>query len=168
MGSKGDRQAKEGLAKDLYAEGLNLEEISGRLDISVTSLSKWKKESKSPDMDLDDWDLARQTHRDFVDGLRKLFREQMEYVQKLPAKERTPSDFDALSKAASIVRKYEEIRKAEKAENESGIEIDRPALFLENLDWLARTLKDLDPEGLKVLARNFDCLIVQFKAEFSS
>ncbi|MCK4814150.1 DUF1804 family protein, partial [bacterium] len=155
------------LAKDLYAEGNNLEEISARLDISVTSLSRWKKETKTPGADMDEWDSARQIHRDFVDGLKKLFREQMSYVQELPAKDRTPSDFDALSKAASIVRKYEEIRKAEKAENENGIEIDRPALFLENLDWLARTLKDIDPEGLKVLARNFDCLIVQFKAEFS-
>ncbi len=168
MGKKGDRAAKEGLAKDLYAQGKTLDEIGRRLDISPTSLSKWKADSKQPQNDLDDWDLARQGHRDFIEQLRYLFKEQLEYLSGLPARDRTSSDYDSLSKAAAIVRKWDDIEKAEAAKQMSETDtpdIDKPALFLEIMEWLALKLKDTDPEGLKVLARNFDALVIQFKSE---
>lgn len=168
MGRKGDRAAKEGLAKDLYAQGNTLQEISDQLDVSVTTLSIWKKESKVPSAELDDWDLARQGHRDFIEQLREMFKEQLEYLRELKPRDRTPADYDALSKAAAIVRKWDDIERAEQAKNGAGeavVEIDRPKLFLETMEWLALKLKDMDPEGLKVLARNFDALIIQFKSE---
>jgi len=43
--------------------------------------------------------------------------------------------------------------------------IDKPKLFLENFDFIARTLKEIDPEGLKVLAENYDEIVARFKAE---
>lgn len=166
MGRKGDRAAKEGPAKDLFAQGHTLDEIHEILDVSVTSLSKWKAESKAPSSELDEWDLARQGHRDFIDQLREMFKEQLEYLRKLPPRERTPADYDSLSKAAAIVRKWDDIERAEKAkDNPEAVEIDRPKLFLEIMEWLALKLKENDPEGLKVLARNFDALIIQFKSE---
>lgn len=166
MGAKGDRAAKEGLAKDLYAQGNTLTEISGRLDVSVTSLSRWKTESKRPSADLDEWDLARQGHRDFVDELRAMFREQLTYVKGLRPAERDSSVMDTLSKTAAIVRKWDDIERAEAAKTEVvTAEVDRPKLFLEIMEWLALKLKENDPEGLKILARNFDTLIIQFKSE---
>lgn len=41
--------------------------------------------------------------------------------------------------------------------------VDRPALFLESLEFIAGFLKEKDPEGLKVIAKNFDGLIEAFK-----
>jgi len=166
LGTKGDRAAKEPLAKDLYAQGNTLTEVSERLDVSITSLSKWKAESKRPSSDLDEWDLARQGHRAFVDELRAMFKEQLTYVKGLRPSERDSAVMDTLSKTAAIVRKWDDIERAEAAKTqEVAPEIDRPALFLGNLEWLAIKLRDLDPEGLKVLARNFDALIIQFKSE---
>jgi len=45
--------------------------------------------------------------------------------------------------------------------------VDEPALFLRNLEFIANTLKELDPEGLKVLAKNFELLIEAFKKEYA-
>jgi transcriptional regulator with XRE-family HTH domain len=171
LGAKGDRAAKEPLAKDLYAQGSTLTEISERLDVSVTSLSKWKAESKRPSVDLDEWDQARQGHRAFVDELRAMFKEQLTYVKALKPAERDSAVMDTLSKTAAIVRKWDDIERAEAAkaqEGQAAPEIDRPALFLGNLEWLAIKLRDMDPEGLKVLARNFDALIIQFKSEHAN
>ena len=166
MGKKGDKTTKEGLAKDLYAQGQSLQEIADRLDVSVTSLARWKADSKVPSEKLDAWDQARLSHRSFLENLRALFAEQLAHIQAIAPKDRTPTDYDALSKAAAIVRKWDDIERAEAAKGQdTGVEIDRPKLFLEILEWLALKLKDIDPEGLKVLARNFDALVIQFKSE---
>lgn len=170
MGNKGDRAAKEGLAKDLYAQRKSLSEISELLNISVTSLTRWKQESKVPSAEFDEWELARQRHRDFIEELRALFREQLEHIRSLKPAERTSQEYDSLSKAAAIVRKWDDIERAEAAKQMSdtvAVDIDKPALFLSNLEWLALKLKDIDPEGLKVLARNFDALVIQFKSEYA-
>jgi predicted transcriptional regulator len=168
VGKKGDRAAKEGLAKDLYAQGKTLDEIASLLDSTATSLSRWKSATKAPSAKYDEWELARQRHRDFIEELRALFREQLEYIRSLPAKERTSQDYDALSKAAAIVRKWDDIERAEAAKQMAEVapvDLDKPALFLEFLEWLALNLKETDPEGLKILARNFDSLVIQFKTE---
>jgi hypothetical protein len=168
VGKKGDRAAKEGVAKDLYAQGKTLDEIAGLLDSSVTSLSRWKAATKSPNEKYDEWELARQRHRDFIEELRALFREQLEYIRSLPAKDRSSQDYDALSKAAAIVRKWDDIERAEAAkqmEAVTPVDIDRPAIFLEDFEWIARQLQKIDPEGFKILARNFDTLVLQFKTE---
>ncbi len=170
MGKKGDKASKAGIAMDIYAQGKSLDEISGLLDVSVTSLSRWKAETKDPNKDLDEWELARQGHRDFIDELRALFREQLRHIKDLKPEERQPGDFDMLSKSAAIVRKWDDIERenaAKMMEGSQPVEIDRPAIFLETLEWIALKLKETDPEGLKVLARNFDALVIQFKTEIA-
>lgn len=48
------------------------------------------------------------------------------------------------------------------------VNFDRPAVFLENLGFVAATLKEIDPEGLKVLARNFDMITERFKESLNA
>jgi transposase-like protein len=43
-------------------------------------------------------------------------------------------------------------------------EVDRPALFIEDLKFIAEVLKEVNPEGLKVLAGSFDEIVSRFKA----
>ena len=45
----------------------------------------------------------------------------------------------------------------------AAISVDRPALFMEDLEFIVGTLKETDPEGLKILARNFDGIVDRFK-----
>jgi len=50
---------------------------------------------------------------------------------------------------------------------EKTVQIDRPALFLEFLEFIAATLREIDPAGLKILARkdNFEKIIERFKEQ---
>lgn len=59
----------------------------------------------------------------------------------------------------SILKTICELRPAKAAA------VDRPRMFLENLQWIAGWLKDNDPTGLKVLAESFDAMTAAFKQE---
>jgi len=162
MGTKGDRAAKEPLAKKMYADGTSLAEISRQLDISDTTLRRWKSEDKVPGEDIDGWDKARQQKRSYCQRLRDVYDEQLKHLEELNAIERNAQVIDAISKLGALVHRWEAYES-----EKSRPDIDRPKIFLENLEWIAQVLRDMDPEGLKILARNFDALIVKFKAEYA-
>lgn len=44
--------------------------------------------------------------------------------------------------------------------------LDRPGCFLEDLQFIIETIRELDPEGLKIVARNFDLLVARGKEKF--
>ena len=174
MAKKGVRASLEPICFRLYGQGWTLSAMSARFEVSVTTLSKWKKESLSPGQPMDDWDLKRQSNIDDGETLRQLFNEQKSYVLGLQVSQRDTRIFDALSKAGANYRHWEKherdaaaalLAEMTTAESSEGADIDRPAIFLETLEWIALKLKETDPEGLKVLARNFDTLVIQFKSE---
>jgi transcriptional regulator with XRE-family HTH domain len=169
---KGDKDKLGPLCLQLYKQGWTLTSLSVKFGVSATSLSKWKKETHRPGQDLDDWDLARQSHVSRGENLQRLFEDQQDHVLSLPVTQRDTKVHDALSKASANFRHWEEYQRAAAAAlmdemdtGEQSVEIDRPAIFLETLEWIALKLKETDPEGLKVLAQNFDTLVIQFKAE---
>lgn len=125
MGVKGDRASKEPLAIRLYAEGKGLAEISRSLDISVTTLTKWKSESTPPKASkvetqgiaslLDDWDRARQQKRGNIQRLKALFERQMKYIEELRPDEVTPPMMDTMSKLGALVERWDKVEKAQAA-----------------------------------------------------
>lgn len=168
MAKKGDRGALEPLARRLYAEGRALSEISETLDVSVTSLALWKSESKVPSAEVDEWDRARQQKRSNLQRLRDLYDDQLAFTEGTKAVDRSSAMMDALAKVGSMLERWESTERAEMArrmEEEQTVDIDRPAIFLQTLEWMAGQLREIDPEGLKVLARNFDQLVIRFKSE---
>ncbi|MEW5725855.1 MAG: phage protein Gp27 family protein [Thermodesulfobacteriota bacterium] len=52
------------------------------------------------------------------------------------------------------------------AQGQDGPVMDRPRCFLEDLELTAEVLKEADPEGLKVLARNWDLIVARGKERF--
>jgi len=109
MGTKGDRAAKEPQAMQMYANGHNLSEISRQLDISDTTLRRWKSESGVPGEETDGWDKARQQKRGNIQRLRDILDEQLEYVEGLLPEERTSKTFDGLSKIAALVERVDKM-----------------------------------------------------------
>jgi len=111
MGIKGDRAVKEPLAIDLYADGRSLADISKQLDISDTTLRRWKAESKAPDETLDGWDKRRAQKRNYVQRARDLLDAQYDYVEGLLPEERDSRVMDSLSKMFAIVERSEKREK---------------------------------------------------------
>lgn len=107
MGRKGDRASKEPLAVRLYAEGRTLAEIAEVLDVSTTSLSAWKAESRRPDQAADDWDRARAQRRGNIARLKELFERQVSYLEETPPDQVSAPMVDALSKLGALVEKWD-------------------------------------------------------------
>jgi len=165
MATKGDKSRLEPVAMRLYADGQNLTEIEAVLNVSRQTLAAWKADTRRPDDELDDWDKARRSRQDDVLRLRSLWARELTALEDMPAGTIPPASIDSLSKLGSLVKRWEEMREASRQRETAGAQFDQAKVFLQNLEWLARQLKDTDPEGLKILAANFDHLIIRFKAE---
>jgi hypothetical protein len=107
MAKKGDRGAKEPLAMRMYAEQRSLTEIAAVLDVSETSLRKWKAESLRPGDDLDAWDKSRQAKCSRLDGLREMFDENFEAMKGLQPLQRDSKMMDSLTKLGALIEKWE-------------------------------------------------------------
>ena len=79
-----------------------------------------------------------------------------DYLDSLPIGE---VDNQAIYAFNNILKTIVDIR----TKTDATVEIDRPKLFLEDLEFIAETLRDVDPEGLKVLGRSFDLVVKRFK-----
>jgi len=112
MATKGDRAALEPQALRLYVDGCNLSEISRQLEVSDTTLRRWKSESAVPGDEVDGWDRGRQQKRGNIQRLKDLFERQLEYVEGLAPEEVTAPMMDTLSKLGALVERWDKIEKA--------------------------------------------------------
>ena len=110
MAQKGDRAAKAPLAMRMYMDGHSLAEISRQLDVSDTTLRRWKSDSGVPGEDLDGWDKARQQKRGNIQRLKDLFERQLEYVENLLPEEVTAPMMDTLSKLGALVERWDKVQ----------------------------------------------------------
>jgi hypothetical protein len=138
-------------AEELYVvDGLTFEQTAKETGVSVTQLKNWSGAEGWRDK-REEYRVNKQSIRSTVTKLRKQLA------------------IDALStsdpqKVFAFIR-LEALAGRQEKRMEEAPKIDRPALFLEDLEFIAGILKDRDPEGLKTLAKSFDCLIEQFKAK---
>ena len=136
MAQKGDRAATEPMAMRLYVDGHSLAEISRQLDVSDTTLRRWKSESAVPGDDVDGWDKARMQKRGNIQRLKDLFERQLEYVEGLTPDEVTAPMMDTLSKLGALVERWEKMEKAQMA--------------VKNIETKTKK-KNLDPETLRII-----------------
>ena len=118
MATKGAKALLEPQAQRLYANGHSLKSISEQLGVSVTSLSKWKEETKVPGLPVDEWDRARSQKRSNIQRLRDLWENQLEYVEGEPANARDSRMIDALSKLGSLLERWDKMEKAQRVAEE--------------------------------------------------
>jgi len=163
-------QAVRGKAKELYtADGLTYEAVAEALaemfPSPTPSLSQIKRWAKT-----EGWrsrkDKLRQDAMELEEGsieAKKLLLDQC--LSKLKAiREGDHIDSQTLFGMVRVVNVVSP-KKKDTTDDIRPPDIDRPALFLEDLQFIANILKELDPEGLKVLARSFDLIVARFKAE---
>lgn len=165
MAAKGDKAKLYDVAFRMYtADGKSLTDIEAALGVSRQTLSGWKNDTLVPGEKLDEWDKAREVKRSNVQRLRVLFDRELQFLEAAPAGSLPGGSLDGITKLGTLVQRWEAVERAA-AEAEHGPGYDRPKVFLETLQWLAAWFKENDPEGLKVLAENFDSLTMAFKTE---
>lgn len=135
------------LARGLYVrDRFTFEEVSDRMGVPVGTLKNWSKE--------EDWPGRRHTllreNLDAKEQLQELRRKLiLQAVSTLDPQKIWPA-----LKLEGMLNPATEIKEAQ---------VDRPRIFLEDLDFVAGVLKEINPEGLKVLAGSFGIIVERFK-----
>ncbi len=166
---RGERPGYEPLAVRLFAEGNSIQQIVAifkmrGVDISHVTLYRWKNESKQPSRNYDEWERARAQRNSGCQRIRDLLDREINAAELTSAGRMNGNTVDAMSKLLAMAQRWQQIEKEDADKNTP--KIDRPALFLENLQWIAGKLREHDPQGLKILAKNFDILTMNYKLEF--
>ena len=138
-------------AQELYVEqGLTYEQVGERLGIALNTARNWGAQYE--------WAEKRREYTDSRRALKENLRKLRQNMITKASQNLEPSDIYAVVKLEKLAKE-----EAKKPDEQKGQEIDRPRVFLENLQWIAGWLKDQDPEGLKILAANFDAMTEAFK-----
>jgi len=143
-------------AESLYVDsGLTYGEIAGKTGVAVNTLKNWGNTG--------DWkDRKRQrvqTRKTLQENLEKLRVRAMESA--LAGPDVDPQKMFAVIRMEKLALDRE--HNLRQALEKGPDNVDRPRMFLEALEFVADFLKSRDPEGLKVLAQNFDGLVTRFK-----
>ena len=136
-------------AKELYViEGLSLEEVSEETEIPLGTLKRWSSEEQ--------WFDEKQRHR------RELVTIDQDTLKlkKLMTKHAIETLDPQVIHALNALNK---IKISSKKADQKEPDIDRPKIFLEDLEFIAETLREIDPEGLKVVSRDFEMIVRRFK-----
>ena len=140
MATKGDKAVLAPQAQRLYAEGYSLSSISDQLGVSVTSLKRWKDDTKAPDQPMDEWDRARSQKRGNIQRLRDLFEGQLAYIEGLNAGDRSAPMMDTLSKIGSLLERWDKMEKAQRVADDVVKEVKKAGLTSETADEIRRQI----------------------------
>jgi len=158
LAEKGARTQLEPVARQLYIDGQSLTAIEAALDVSRQTLSAWKGQTKKPSDDLDEWDKARARKANFGLRMEALLERELTFAEERQPGAIDGASLDNLSKLGALVVKF-------RAQEGNGAGYDKAKVFLENIQWIVAWLQENDPEGLKILATDFDAMTMKFKAE---
>lgn len=150
-----DQETRERAEELFTVDGLTLEEISKRLDISDRTLANWSASGN--------WMECRKKHREDLANIKRnsfklrheLAKKALETLENMQSI--NPQDMHGFKSVLSM------IEPKEKEKDQVVADIDRPKLFMEDMEFVAEILREIDPEGLKIFARNFDVIVGRFK-----
>lgn len=143
-----DQEIREQAEELFVLDGMTLEQVAREVDVPERTVSNWSAE--------DGWVEKRMEYRKSISAIK---RNTVTLRKNLIAKalqSLDPQDIYAATRLEAMAsRRQKDVGPA--------AEIDRPKLFLENVEFIIETLKDIDPEGLKILARSFEIIVERFK-----
>ena len=148
-------------AEHLYCvAGHTFDQVATITGIAASTLKRWS--------DLYGWQERKDKTRK---TLRDIEMKKIELRAKIAEKcleDLAPQNVYAFAAMESLAQK-ESRRSGAREASEQGTRgtssVDRPALFIEDLKFVAEALKEANPEGLKVLAGSFDEIVSRFKAQ---
>jgi len=153
MAEKGARAELEALVRQTYIETGNLTLAADTHGVSRQTAHEWKRRAG------DEWDKARERKTTFGLRMEALLDRELEYAEGRQPGSVEGGTLDNLSKLGALVVKFKSL------EASGNATYDRAKVFLENVQWIVSWLRENDPEGLKVLANDFDAMTMAFKGE---
>lgn len=129
-------------------DGLTYEQVAQKIGVALNTVKNWAAEGE--------WRKKREEHRAALRDIRSTVTSLRTSLLAKAKGSLDPQDIYAAVRLESVVQRQEK-------KTEEILKIDKPALFLENIEFIVSVLKEVDPEGLKILATNFDAIVERFK-----
>lgn len=143
-------------AEELYVlDGYSYPQIAAELKVYIDTIRHWSAQGQWIERRQEYRQARSEARRDLIRLRRDLLAHALETLD--------PRVVGAAVRVETVARKDDKDKAGGPA-----LQMDRPRLFMETLEFIAGALKDADPEGLKVLARNFDLLVEKFKASHAA
>jgi hypothetical protein len=152
MAEKGAYHVLMPLVRQTYIETGKLSLAAEKHGVSRQTATEWKNK------DGDEWDKARERKSTFGLRMESLLERELTYAEDRKPGTIEGGTLDNLSKIGALVVKF-------KAVEGQGSTYDKAKVFLENMQWIVTWLRENDPEGLKVLAADFDAMTMAYKSE---
>lgn len=134
-------------------------------DISRQSLHAWKDkydwEARAARAEAENKQQIESTSDDAL--LTVILKQKKKYENYFDSLALGTVDNQAVYAYNNILKTLLDIR--ERISGGTIIDIDRPKIFLEDMEFIASTLQEIDPQGLKVIAGSFDTIIERFKEQ---
>lgn len=144
-------------AEQLYIiEGKTFDEVSELTGVSVAQLKRWA--AGNEEEGIASWGDRKKEYRTTLLNIQRDTVQLRKKMMRQALSSLNPQDLYAVIKLETMAARQDK-------KEEQTIQIDRPALFLEDMEFVAKILKEVDPKGLKVFARNFDVIIAKFKEQ---
>lgn len=138
-------------AEDLYVDdGFTYEEVAERLGVALNTIKNWAKKG------------AWRERRENKFEARRTYREKMSKLRQAMM-DKVLEDMDPQNVYALIRLERLALDKEKKPDGGGSPEIDRPKAFLEDMEFIATVLQEVDPAGMKIFARNFEIIVQRFK-----
>jgi transposase-like protein len=148
-------------AEHLYCvAGHTFDQVAAITGIAASTLKRWS--------DLYGWQDRKDKTRK---ALREIEMKKIELRAKIAGKcleDLAPQNVYAFAALESLAQKESRRSAITNASEQAAKEVpsvDRPAMFIEDLKFIAEVLKEVSPEGLKVVADSFDEIVSRFKAQ---
>ena len=137
-------------AEDMYVEQrMTYQAIADRLEVAVNTVKRWGQDGA--------W---KEKRKDYLEKRRAL-KQKLANLRDAMIDQAAESQDPQQAFAALRILKME-MEQERKTETKTP-DIDRPKIFMEDLEFIAETLKEIDPAALKVFAKNFETIVEQFK-----
>jgi len=135
-------------AEELYVlQSMTLAEAATETGIPESTVKRWSAE--------EGWSDRK---RAYQRTLGEIKRNTVELQRRLTEKALETLDPQAVYAISRLGRAVKSDRPADRV-----TEVDRPRIFLEDMEFVAEALREIDPEGLKAFARNFDVIVARYK-----
>jgi len=136
-------------AEELYImEGLTFAQVAEETGVSESQLKRWAADG--------DWAQRKKEYRKSFSNIRENTVKLRKALIEKALSSLDPQDIYAAVRLESVSARTA-------AKKESTADVDRPRIFLEDMEFIAKILKEIDPEGLKILAEHFDVIAQRFK-----
>ena len=142
------------IAEEIYVyEGKSLEQVAEQTQISIQTLKQWSSDGS--------WFAKKKEYQSASLAIKHNTIQLQRRLTEKALETLDPQAVYALARLRTATGKQE---KGEQKEPD----IDRPRMFLEDMEFAVKILQEVDPQALKLFGKHFGLIVRRWKEEYGN